>query len=53
MKNTPKEDAERTVQEDALTVGKTWSEMKTLAVDRQRWKNFTDVLYSSGIDRNE
>jgi hypothetical protein len=30
----------------------TWSEVKRIAVDRIRWKRFTDALCSTGSSRN-
>jgi hypothetical protein len=42
----------RTVEEEAMEVGKTWSEIKRIAVDRIRWKSFTDALRSRGSNRN-
>jgi hypothetical protein len=40
------------VEEEAMEVGKTWNEVKRIAVDWIRWKRFTDALCSRGSNRN-
>jgi hypothetical protein len=47
----PKTTWKRAVEEEATEVGKTWSEVNRIAVDRIRWRRFTDVLCSSGGNR--
>jgi hypothetical protein len=44
--NHPKNTWKRIVKEEAMEVGKTWSEAKGITVDRIRWKHFTDTLCS-------
>ena len=41
-----KEDLKKTVQEESLKVGKTWSEAKKITIDREGWKRCIDVLCS-------
>jgi hypothetical protein len=36
------------IEDGAMVAGKTWSEVKRLAVDRTRWRRFTDALCSRG-----
>jgi hypothetical protein len=44
----PKKIWKRTIEDEAMEAGKTWSEVKRLAVDRTRWRCFTDALGSRG-----
>jgi hypothetical protein len=48
----PKKTWKRTIEDEAMEAGKTWSEVKKLAVDRTRWRRFTDALCSRGSNRN-
>jgi hypothetical protein len=47
----PKNTLKRTIEDEAMEARKTWSEVKRLAVDRTRWRRFTDALYSRGSNR--
>jgi hypothetical protein len=48
----PKKTRRRSIMEEARREGKTWREVKRLAVDRSRWKRFVAALCSStGEDR--
>jgi hypothetical protein len=42
----------RTIEEEAMEMGKTWGEVKRLANNRTRWRSFIDALCSSGSNRN-
>jgi hypothetical protein len=42
----------KTIEEEAMEMGKTWGEVKRLANNRTRWRSFTDALCSSGSNRN-
>jgi hypothetical protein len=42
----------RTIEDKAMEAEKTWSEVKRLAVDRTRWRHFTDALCFRGSNRN-
>jgi hypothetical protein len=42
----------KTAEEEAMEVGKTWSKVKRIAVDRNPHKHFTDALCSTGSNRN-
>jgi hypothetical protein len=44
----PKETWKRTIEDEAMEAGKTWSEVKRLAVDRTQWRRFMDTLCSRG-----
>jgi hypothetical protein len=48
----PKRTWKWTIEDEAMEAGKTWSEVKRLAVDRTRWRRFTDALCSRGSNRN-
>jgi hypothetical protein len=48
----PKKTWRRTIEDEAMEMGKTWGEVKRLANNRTRWKSFTDALCSSGSNRN-
>jgi hypothetical protein len=48
----PKKTWKRAVEEEAIELGKAWREVKRIAVDRIRWKRFTDALCSRGSNRN-
>jgi hypothetical protein len=48
----PKKTWKRTIEDEAMKAGKTWSEVKRLGVDRTRWRRFTDALCSRGSNRN-
>jgi hypothetical protein len=48
----PKKTWKRTIEDEAMEAGKTWSEVKRLAVDRTRWRRFTDALCSRGSSSN-
>jgi hypothetical protein len=41
-----------TIEDEAMEAGKTWREVKRLAVDRTRWRRFTDTVCSRGSNRN-
>lgn len=47
----PRKTWKRTVEEEAMEAGKTWSEVKRLAVNRTRWKVFTAALCSTRSNR--
>jgi hypothetical protein len=47
----PKKTWKMTIEDEAIEAGKTWSEVKRLAVDRTRWRRFTDALCSTGSNR--
>jgi hypothetical protein len=42
---------ERKIREEALTVGKTWGEIKQLSKNRVRWRHLVNILCSSGSKR--
>jgi hypothetical protein len=42
----------KTIEEEAMEVGKTWGEVKRLANNRTRRRSFTDALCPSGSNRN-
>jgi hypothetical protein len=42
----PKKTWRRSIMEEAQREGRTWREVKRLAVDRSRWKSFVDALCS-------
>jgi hypothetical protein len=42
----PKKTWRRSIMEEARKEGKTWREVKRLAADRSRWKNFVAALCS-------
>jgi hypothetical protein len=48
----PKKTWKRTIEDEAMEAGKTWSEVKRMAVDRTRWRRFTDALCSRGSNGN-
>jgi hypothetical protein len=49
----PEKTWKRAVEEEAMEVGKTRSEVKRIAVDRIRWKRRTDALCSRRSNRNQ
>jgi hypothetical protein len=48
----PQKTWKKTDEEEAMKMGKTWIEVKRIAVERIRWKNFTDALFSRTSDGN-
>jgi hypothetical protein len=48
----PKKTWRKTIEEEAMEVGKTWGEVKEAGYNRTRWRSFTDALCSSGSNRN-
>ena len=42
----------RSIEDEIRGENKTWREDKAIAIQRERWKNFTHALYSKKNDRN-
>jgi hypothetical protein len=41
------------VEEEAREAGKTWNELKRLAIKRTRWRNFTGAICSRSYTNEE
>jgi hypothetical protein len=48
----PRKTCRKIVEEEAREAGKTWNEVKRLAINRTRWRSFTDALCSRRSYRN-
>jgi hypothetical protein len=51
-RGSPKQTWRRSVHNEALEKGKSWSEVKRMTRDRTRWRRFVDTLCPIGDNRN-